>query len=173
MLEDELGPCTPAGANPMPQLISWFALDAAQLPVEDWPWIMVVGRETPALTMVESIPEGDAYDVTYNVRAYAYVRGDGYEGTSSLRSRVTLGIREIALTKPTLGDTGARIDVPSLRESYSELDEIELLGTIAASYVDLRVIAREVVRTDIPPYGRARTIAVTVRRLPTPSPEGS
>ncbi|GLW20479.1 hypothetical protein DI270_004950 [Microbispora triticiradicis] len=74
MLEDELGPCTPAGANPMPQLISWFALDAAHLPVEDWPWIMVVGRETPALTMVESIPEGDAYDVTYNVRAYAYVR---------------------------------------------------------------------------------------------------
>ncbi|GAA4204700.1 hypothetical protein GCM10023074_42750 [Microbispora amethystogenes] len=68
-----------------------------------------------------------------------------------LISWFALGISEVVLTKPTLGDTGARIDVPSLRESYSELDEIEPLGTIAASYVDLRVIAREVVWTGVPP----------------------
>lgn len=163
LLEEQLGPVEPNGADPTPQMVFWTMQEVAQLPVGDYPLVMVMGRNTPMMRRVGLVDGAAEFDVEYVLRVLVLVRGEGYLETAALRGRLGLAVREVLLTRQSL-EVGARLDESTLSESYSDVQyDAGNESTVAGVYLDARYVAREVLA---PRRGGAVGGPVTVTALP-------
>lgn len=128
----------------------------------------------------------DEYSMRYNAQIYIYVSAADHASTSLLIKRYTLAVRECLLTKKLLipdtgdGDTAA-IDPRTIREDYSSISMSPSKKLIAASFVELQVVAHE--RLEAPDFDPSvpvlifPDVGVTPPRephpgtWPTPEPE--
>lgn len=131
---------------------------ATDLPVGDWPAILVVAQNLAGLTPIDPAVTATGrhtghplYAATYKVRAYLFVRGRDDELTDLARKRIALAVRETLLSHlaftVTIGDESAtgEVDPLSVRESYTDLAAEQALGTIAGAITDLDVTLAEAV----------------------------
>ena len=166
-LEQVWGPVAPSGADPSPKVVFWTMQAVEQIPVEDYPMVMVMGRNTPQMRRADAAPEGVSFDVTYALRVLVLVRGDGHIETAALRGRLGLAVRECLLARQSMA--GLRLDESSLSESYSDVayDQANE-STVAGVYLDVHYLAREVLAPRRP--GTPMVTRPAVRAVPLAPP---
>ncbi|KWW97402.1 hypothetical protein LI90_4374 (plasmid) [Carbonactinospora thermoautotrophica] len=155
------------GADPaaLPDVVTVEPHDVDQLGVEQWPAVLVVGQETRGIRPVDVGPTSEVYQVRYALRVFVWARGDGYAQTDTLRKRLTLGVRELLLTRRLLAPAG-RVEPSSLAESYSDLARDEAGRTIGGAFIAVEVTLEETLTSETPPVGMVDTVSVDTGSLP-------
>lgn len=142
-LGDE-GPLTKAQL-PSPQLFTTEER-AGRLPFQDFPAILVVGRQLRSNQLLETQVAGDVYLRGYVLRVYFWVRSPkGFAEVTIQRNRYSLALTELLLGRPSLAQDAGGIDVGTLVEVPGESDTDDARRTIAGSYLEFQVTIEETV----------------------------
>jgi hypothetical protein len=136
-----------------------WQLDSSRLPdpelyvayepagLEVWPTIITIQMNTGSLTRTDytNWSTDPNYRVTYNLRTYIWVRGEGPEQTTESRDRLTAVVRASMLDHAAMEasapgffpyiDADVLMDETSLREEYSDLSYAKGDRVIAGAYL--------------------------------------
>jgi hypothetical protein len=173
-LADELGQVVHdpfAGAeltlDAQPRLVSTTQLPTDAVPLDYWPFVVVVVGRMTGQRRVDVRDGNVIYERDYQTRLWWWARGDGYSYTSAVRGRGLLALGETLLRAQTFGtaEGKARISDVDWREEYSDVGEDpETRDTIAAAYIETTVTCEETL-TGTEPLGVANTFEVDTRAL--------
>lgn len=136
-----------------------WQLDSSRLPdpelylpyepagLDVWPTIITIQMATTQIQRTDytNWTTDPNYRVTYNLRTYVWVRGEGPEQTTETRDRLTAVVRAALLDHPAMAasDPGffpestseVRLDETTLREEYSDLSYAKGDRVIAGAFL--------------------------------------
>lgn len=133
----------------LPEIPRWIDYEPDDLAVDKPPVVAVLEQQSDTLAgptrNLDDGSGGSTYRYRYAVTVIVYVRGRNRAETAALRRRYGLGLRELLLQRPGLGDPdpGWVVLVPeTIVEAYSPLDtaQQEVFG---ATGIDLHYETQE------------------------------
>lgn len=137
---------------------------------ERFPIVEVVGMNQPTVEVVGTAEDtgNPVLVMGYRLRVYVTVRGSGFEATTRRRDRLAAVICESLAARPTLDTTWVRVDLGSLRQSFSdvrpETEQRRQGASIAAAYVEAVAMVTETIPT-IENVPTADTVTATAESL--------
>lgn len=130
-------------------------LDYEPATMDVWPTIITVSLSGRGFTRVGHMRYGDPeYEVSYNMRTYAWARTEGEKSVTTMRDRLIVVVRSALMDHPCLKrrnpDRQARIDESTITEEYSELTLLKGDRYLAGAYVGYELkIEEPIVREKI------------------------
>jgi hypothetical protein len=115
--------------------------------LDEWPMVNTIQMNTRLIERVdyENYSTDPVYRVTYNMRTYVWVRGEGPEETTESRDRLTAVVRAALLDHPSMVrseneyfpsvTSEVLLDEGTLREEYSDLTYVKGQRVVAGSYL--------------------------------------
>lgn len=115
--------------------------------LDDWPTINTIQMNTRLIQRIDydNFTLDPVYRVTYNMRTYIWVRGEGPEETTESRDRLTAVVRSALLDHPAMVrsenfyfpsvTTEVLLDEGTMREEYSDLTYVKGQRVVAGSYL--------------------------------------
>lgn len=115
--------------------------------LDDWPTVNTIQMNTRLIQRIDydNFTLDPVYRVTYNMRTYIWVRGEGPEETTESRDRLTAVVRSALLDHPAMVrsenvyfpsvTTEVLLDEGTMREEYSDLTYVKGQRVVAGSYL--------------------------------------
>lgn len=169
----------------LPPPVTVAAQERGPLALEDWPSVFVLPQRLVTLDVLDTERTGaEDYRATYTLDVLAWVRGDGYAHTDTLRKRYALAVRMALLERkqltavpgygaPAPASAADVVVTPSsIREDYSDVLVDDASQTIAGvvTTVDVTVLER---LPGAAPLGTVQTTPTpTLEPLPMPTTDG-
>jgi hypothetical protein len=157
---------------PDPEL--YVAYEPAGLEV--WPTIITIQMATSQIVRTDyaNWTTDPNYRVTYNLRTYVWVRGEGPEQTTETRDRLTAVVRASLLDHPAMAanDPGffptatseVRLDETTLREEYSDLSYAKGDRVIAGAFLGYEFSLNEQITRQ--KLGDVSVIGIDIEQVP-------
>ena len=157
------------GVPALPDVASFRRNEAQAL--DRWPLVALSGVRS-SITRHEVTDEVNvAYLSEYTLRAFIWVKAEGWDATIEMRDNLSAALRMFILDHPTLSND-ERVTVAEesdLIEEYSDVTPVKGDRFVAGSYVEFGVELYEVIRRA--PGGIVEATAVTGTPLPHPALE--
>ena len=137
----------------LPDPVEYFSYEP--LALDSWPTIITVAISAKSFNRyIHETSFDPVYNVTYALRTYVWVRGDGSEEATLMRDRLTAVVRSALMDYPCFNrhDTSrdARIEESTLSEEYSDLTLLKGDRVMAGAFIGYDVIMEEAItREDI------------------------
>lgn len=135
--------------------------DVPTLGLEQWPAVLILPQRTTGMTLLAAAEGGgQAWRVTYQLEALAWVRGEDTVAVEALKHRYALAVRECLLEHTMLPGGDLSIDPASLVESYSPTDSDPNGGVVAGASCGFTVTVDENLADPVPGHGQTQAVNV-------------